>query len=279
MNPLVKFFAGGFFFANLHTIFKKGIDNVNNDQYNQLKAHTPSLYIIIPAYNESANISHVIEEWYPVIERHNANGLSRLVVIDDGSKDDTLSILKDLSRTRNLLCPVTKENGGHGSAVLAGYRYAIEHGADYIFQTDSDGQTLASEFESFWELRNDYDAVIGTRPSRGDGVPRKFVEKVLCMLIRIIFGVKVPDANAPFRLMKRELVEKYTSKLPRDFNLPNAMLTTYFAYFHERIAFRNITFKPRQGGVNSINVKKIFAIGIKALKDFIYLRRRISYEK
>ena len=87
-------------------------------------------------------------------------------MIDDGSKDNTLSILEDLSRKYKLLHVIAKENGGHGSAVLAGYRYAIEHGADYIFQTDSDGQTLACEFESFWELRNDYDAVIGTRPSR-----------------------------------------------------------------------------------------------------------------
>lgn len=222
------------------------------------------------------NISHVIEEWYPVVESHNANNSSRLVVIDDGSKDNTYSILKDLSRTHKLLYAITKENGGHGSAVLAGYRYAIENGADYIFQTDSDDQTLASEFESFWELRNDYDAVIGTRPVRGDGAQRKFVEKVLCLLLRIVFGVNLTDANAPFRLMKRELVEKYISKLPENFNLPNAMFTTYFAYFHEKIAFRDITFRSRQGGKNSINVKKIFAIGIKAVKDFAKLRREIN---
>ena len=250
--------------------------NIISSQLTAHSSHSSSLYIIIPAYNESVNISHVIEEWYPLVESHNANDSSRLVVIDDGSKDNTYSILKDLSRTHKLLQVITKENGGHGSAVLAGYRYAIENKADYIFQTDSDGQTLAGEFESFWELRNDYDAVIGTRPSRGDGASRKFVEKVLCFILRIIFGVKVPDANAPFRLMKRELVAKYISKLPHDFNLPNAMLTTYFAYFHERIAFRDITFRPRQGGVNSINVKKIFAIGIKAVKDFARLRREIN---
>lgn len=79
--------------------------------------------------------------------------------------------------------------------------------------------------------------------------------------------------------MKSELVSKYISKLPHDFNLTNAMLTAYFAYFHERIAFRDITFRPRQGGVNSINIRRIITIGIKAVKDFIYLRRRINNEK
>lgn len=118
--------------------------------------------------------------------------------------------------------------------------------------------------------------MIGNRPVRGDGAQRKFVERVLCLLLRIIFGVSVPDANAPFRLMKTSLVKKYISKLPHDFNLPNAMFTTYFAYFNERITFRDITFKPGQGGVNSINIRKIFKIGFKTLKDFMKLRMEIN---
>ena len=65
-------------------------------------------------------------------------------------------------------------------------------------------------------------------------------------------------------------------KMPEDFNLPNVMLTTYFTYFHEKIAFRVITFKPRQGGVNSINFKKIFKIGWKALWDFRNLKKHIN---
>ena len=46
-----------------------------------------SLYIVIPAYNESANIERTIDQWYPVVERHNDEGKSRLVIINDGSKD------------------------------------------------------------------------------------------------------------------------------------------------------------------------------------------------
>ena len=45
----------------------------------------------------------------------------------------------------------------------------------------------------------------------------------------------IPDANAPFRLMKREVVEKYIGKMPVDFNLPNVMFTTYFSYFNEKL--------------------------------------------
>ena len=148
-----------------------------------------SLYIVIPAYNEEANIEKCMDDWYSVVENHNDEGESRLVVINDGSKDKTYDMLYSMREERPLLVPLTKENGGHGSTVLFGYRYAIENGADYIFQTDSDGQTKPEEFEEFWQKREQYDALIGERLKRGDGNGRKFVESVVCILLKLIFGV------------------------------------------------------------------------------------------
>lgn len=234
-----------------------------------------SLYIVVPAYNESENIEKLIDGWYNVVEKFGGEN-SRLVIIDDGSRDNTYEIARKAAETRPLLTAVTKPNGGHGATVLFGYRYALENGADYVFQTDSDGQTDPAEFEGFWKLRTSYDAVIGSRPDRQDGAARKLVEKVLLVLLRLTFGISVPDSNAPFRLMKSSLLAKYLPKLPEDFNLPNVMLTTYFAYFKENIKFVNITFKPRQGGTNSINIKKIFKIGRKAVGDFRSLKKHIN---
>ena len=233
------------------------------------------LYIVIPAYNEEANIQKTIQQWYPIIEKHSGGGASKMVVVNDGSTDDTWKILCRLSESMPLLKPLTKKNGGHGSSVLYGYNYAVEMGADYVFQTDADGQTDPGEFEEFWNLRKDYDAVIGKRTIRGDGKARKFVESTVCLLLRIIFGVKVPDANAPFQIMKSGLVKKYIKKLPKNYNLPNIMMTTYFAYYHEKLCFREISFKPRQGGVNSINIKKIIKIGWNALRDFRKLKKQM----
>ena len=102
------------------------------------------------------------------------------------------------------------------------------------------------------------------------------MEGTLLFILRLTFGVKIPDSNAPFRLMKRELVEKYIDKSPEDFNLPNVMFTTYFSYFHEKLKFLDISFKPRQGGTNSINIKKIVKIGWKALGDFYTLRKELK---
>ena len=68
---------------------------------------------------------------------------------------------------------------------------------------------------------------------------------------------------------------KYIDKLPEDFNIPNIMFTTYFVHYKEKVQFIDITFKPRQGGTNSINVKKIVKIGWKAVKDFYKLKKEL----
>lgn len=233
------------------------------------------LYIVVPAYNESENIKNLVDDWYPVVERHDGKGRSRLVVINDGSKDNTYEILEELAKERPLLHPLTKPNGGHGPTVLYGYRYALQQGADYIFQTDSDGQTNPDEFEAFWSERKNYDAVFGNRTVRGDGNDRAFVEKTLCRILKHYFSVTIPDSNAPFRLMTAAYLREYLPKMPEDYNLPNVMLTTFGIYYHRKVWFIPITFKPRQGGTNSINVKKITKIGWQALKDFKAIRRKM----
>lgn len=233
------------------------------------------LYIVMPAYNEDANIKSTLDAWYPIIEKHNESGKSRLVVVNDGSKDNTYKLMQEYAETHPLFIPLTKPNGGHGSTVIFAYDYAIKSGADWIFQTDSDGQTNPDEFEAFWNERGQYDAIFGNRTVRGDGQSRAFVEKVVCRLVKHYFGVKIPDANAPFRLMRTDKVKQYIYKLKPDYNLPNIMMTTYFVYYNDRVIFKEISFKPREKGTNSINIKRIVKIGWNALKDFRQLRKEL----
>ena len=98
---------------------------------------------------------------------------------------------------------------------------------------------------------------------------------MLRTVIRAIFRVKLKDANAPYRLMKAEALGKYIDKLPSDFFLPNVMINTYMAYYREPVKYIDISFKPRVAGVNTINVKKIFKVGIRAVKDFYKLRKEL----
>ena len=256
---------------------RKKLNNIkvsNEKIVEESKMENDKLYIVMPAYNEEENIEEVVKEWHEVVKRIGND--SKLVIVDDGSKDSTYKKLCELKEQYEFLEPVTKKNSGHGATVLFAYRYALDHGADYIFQTDSDGQTLPGEFDSFWSDRKKYDAIIGHRNHRQDGFSRIIVTKTLKFVLWCIFGLNVTDANTPFRLIPRDILEKYIKKIPKDFNLSNVMLTVLLLDNKQNVEFRPITFRPRQGGVNSINLKKISKIGIQAVKDFREIKKQMK---
>ena len=118
------------------------------------------IYIVMPAYNEETNIKKVIDEWYHLLQE--ADNESKLVVADSGSTDKTHEILMDLQKEYTHLEVISNTGKQHGPKVIALYKYAIQHGADYIFQTDSDGQTNPDEFDSFWNMRQEYDGIFET---------------------------------------------------------------------------------------------------------------------
>lgn len=232
------------------------------------------LFIVIPAYNEQDNIKQVVTEWYPIVEKHGND--SRLVVIDDGSTDDTFAILRKMTQSMPQLTALTKPNGGHGATVIYGYKYALDNGADYVFQTDSDGQTLPSEFEPFWISRNKYDITIGYRNKRRDGLSRIFVTRILRLVVYICFRVYVLDANTPYRLMSADTLRENLSFIPDDFFLTNVALSAIYKKRRQKVHFIPISFRPRQGGKNSINLLKIFKVGFSSIRSFIVINDNVE---
>jgi len=224
------------------------------------------LYIVIPAYNEEENIETVAREWHDVTARINEQ--CRIVIIDDGSKDGTYTKLQELQKELPQLEAITKSNGGHGATLLYGYHHVLINEADYVFQTDSDGQTLPSEFWQFWDNRKNYDIQIGFRKNRQDGISRIFISKALQLILFLQFGIWITDANTPFRLMSSDTLSEMLPYIPEDHNLSNVLLTVLYHKKQKKVKYYPITFRPRQGGVNSINFKKIVKIGWKAIKDF-----------
>lgn len=235
-----------------------------------------SVYFVMPAYNEAANIEEVIQQWYPICETIVAEGNdAKLVIANDGSKDKTYAIMQKLQAKYPLFKPLDKENSGHGSTVLYLYRYAINNKADFIFQTDSDGQTLPEEFWQMWRNRHNYDFQIGTRGGRQDGASRVFVTKTLRLVVWLMFHVWVKDANTPFRLLKVDKLIPILNVIPQDYNLANVAVSAIAVRWNYNIGWYPITFRPRQGGINSINMKRIFKIGLKALTDFRTINRNL----
>ena len=186
------------------------------------------LVIVIPAYNEEAEIESVARGWHEMACL--VGGESRLVIIDDGSKDGTYARLQALQAELPRLVPLTKPNSGHGATLLFGYRYALnmiesrkavaggEGDSWFVFQTDSDGQTDPAEFPGFWEKRHEADVIIGHRKGRQDGFSRIVVTKTLKLVLRLVFGIGITDANTPFRLMSSEALAGKIGSVPEDFN-------------------------------------------------------------
>lgn len=228
------------------------------------------LYIVMPAYNEETAIADVVDEWHKVIEKVGRD--SKLVIFNDGSKDNTLRVLENINSQYPDLVVVNKKNAGHGPTCTVAYKYAIAENADWIFQTDSDGQTKSSDFWLFWEKRNNYDFIIGSRPNRSDGLVRCFISKTLKVIIIVIFKVILKDANTPFRLMKVERLRKYMPAIPDNYFLPNTLLSVMITKNKEKVFWQNITFAGRSSGISSISPAKIGKLGITLIKQLYKLR-------
>ncbi len=235
------------------------------------------IYFVMPAYNEAENIEETIKQWYPVVEKlHEKGEDSKLVIANDGSKDNTFAIMDGLKEKYPLFEPLDKSNSGHGATVLYLYRYAIANGSDYVFQTDSDGQTNPDEFWQMWNNRDQYDFQIGHRLGRQDGSSRVFVTKTLRLVVWLMFHEWVTDANTPFRLMRTDKLQPIMDVIPQDYFLCNVAISAIAVKWNYKIGWYKITFKPRQGGVNSINMKRIIKIGMKALHDFRVINKNLK---
>jgi len=136
----------------------------------------PELAVVMPIYNESANIGSVLREWFACLEGI-APGFE-LFAINDGSTDNTLSILEQL---RGELGPrlrvVNKPNSGHGRSCREGYEMAMASGSRWIFQIDSDGQCDPKFFQEIFGHRSAHDCVFGYRRTRGDGLGRLVIAR------------------------------------------------------------------------------------------------------
>jgi len=229
------------------------------------------VFIVMPAYNEAVNIEQTICEWHRVVEKTGPH--SRLIVFNDGSSDNTFAIMQQIKQKYPQFIPITKLNTGHGATCLYSYNYCIEAGIEYVFQTDSDGQTNPEEFWRFWEKRKDYDFIIGTRNKRKDGLFRIITSRILQFIVYVIFGKNIKDANTPFRLMKITKLKPILNLIPLNYFLANVMISLFVVKRSESYLRIPITFQKRKAGVNSINLRRIIVIGYNAIGDFYTIKQ------
>lgn len=234
------------------------------------------LYIVMPAYNEEGAIAKVVEEWHAVLDSIGHG--SKVVIFNDGSKDKTSDVLERMKIKYPNLIVINKNNTGHGPTCTAAYKYAIAEGADWIFQTDADGQTKSDDFRGFWEKRDNFDFIIGWRSKRQDGVTKLFISRTLKLAVFMIFGIILKDANAPFRLMKANRLRQYLRAIPDNYFLPNTLLSVMVTKNNEKIFWQEISFAPRTSGISSMPFLKVAGSGINLVSQ-LYKMRSVKLSK
>jgi len=230
------------------------------------------LSIVIPIYNEEANILNLLQTWEKELKSYKINYL--FVLVNDGSTDLSLKIIQDFNSNKVI---INKINSGHGRSIRQGYDFALTFtDCSFILQIDSDGQCDPQFFKLFWNQKDNYDALIGKRVLRHDGKSRVLISKILSLLSFLVTRVKIIDPNTPYRVFNRKTLEFCLSKINCSLDIHNVAITFILKKYKFSIGRVPITFLNRSGGVNSINVFKIIQMGINLLFDLHQLNKKTN---
>lgn len=177
--------------------------------------HIPRSLICIPTYNEADNIAPIIQEVFK-----NSPGNAEIIVLDDGSPDGTAEIVEKLKAhypRLNLMRRTKKE--GLAAAYLAGFRWGLENGFEWIFEMDADFSHNPAHLQEFFKVIMNaksngvkYDGVLGSRYVKGGGVSNWDRSRLLLSMggsvySRMILRQSLRDWTGGFNAWSRELLE------------------------------------------------------------------------
>jgi dolichol-phosphate mannosyltransferase len=206
----------------------------------------------MPVYNEEACIKNVVEEWLRELRHVLGAEEFKILIINDGSTDRSREILTELEVTEKELIIIDQINAGHGAALVHAYREATQLNAEFIFQVDADNQSKPRDFEKFWSKRSDSDFLLGWRRARKDAFHRIIISNVLRLLLFLLYGPWIKDANVPFRLMRSSYLKRLLERLPSDVFAPNIFLALMASRNGQEIHSIPISHEIRNSGRTSL---------------------------
>lgn len=232
----------------------------------------PRCSVVMPVYNEEEAISDAIAE----IRAHVFALLpdSEIIVVDDGSKDKTAAILDALAREEPRLRVLHKPNGGHGAAVITGADAAL---GKWLFFIDSDRQIPLEPFTSLWRaVEEGAGAAFGLRRRRNDPRLRLWLTAVIRYALRVLFDVRLYDANVPYKLVPRALWRDARALIPDATLAPSLFFAIYLVRRDVRITEIEVPHRERQSGEVSIKRWKLLSFCWRALLQLLRFRRDIA---
>lgn len=163
------------------------------------------LSVFFPAYNDSGTIASLV-----ITALRSARQLTsdfEVIIVDDGSADQTSQIADELARTYPEVKVVHhQKNRGYGAALRSGFAAATR---DLVFYTDGDAQYDPAEMAALWKaFGDDVDLVNGYKISRSDPLHRIIIGRIYHHTVKLLFGLKVRDVDCDFRLLRRSIFDR-----------------------------------------------------------------------
>ncbi|UCH84349.1 MAG: glycosyltransferase family 2 protein [Candidatus Latescibacterota bacterium] len=175
-----------------------------NDKTRKLAEQTG---VVIPSYNAAPHLAEVVGDTSTFIP------LSRIIIVDDGSTDNTLEVANGTGAVV-VQHPV---NRGKGAALKTGLNKAFEMGFAFAFTIDADGQHRPDEIPRFLECQvaTDADIIVGNRMAERKNMPgdRVFANKATSWFVSLRSGVKIPDSQNGYRLIRTAMFKKVEPRL------------------------------------------------------------------
>lgn len=229
------------------------------------------LCVVMPVYNEQDAIGPVLVKWSKALD---ALGIDYVIrPYNDGSKDNSLAVMRAATEHLSRVEVRDKKNGGHGNTILTGYRDAAADGFDWVFQIDSDDEMGPEKFSELWAKRGDYDFLVGIRDGRVQQLPRKIISFVSRLCVRIFYGKSIWDVNSPYRLMRVSSFGGFYQSIPLTTFAPNVILAGLAARNRLRCYEIRVPQHDRRTGEVSIKKWKLLKAAVKSFSQTILFSR------
>ncbi len=226
--------------------------------------------ILVPAYNEK-DVLNMLYDRLQKIMNENSKYDFEILFVNDGSKDNTLEIIKELRDKDKRVCFVNlSRNFGKETAMIAGLDYCK---GDCVIILDADLQDppeLIPEMLKYWE--DGYDDVYAKRRSRkGESFFKKFTSKMYYKILQKVTNVEIQKDTGDFRLLDRRCVEALKSM--RESQRYTKGLFSWIGYKKKEILFDR---DPRAAGETKWNYGKLIGLSIDGLTSFTTAPLRMS---
>ena len=242
-----------------------------NEIYTRGKIMKQKLSIIVPCYNEESVIELFYKETIKVVSQIQKKYDYEMIFIDDGSKDNTLKLLKELRKQDNNIRIISfSRNFGKEAAIYAGLENSI---GDLVVLIDADMQHDPNIIpEMIKEIENGYDTVTTIRKNRkGEPIVKSFFSKMFYRLMKRTGEIELVQGAQDYRMMTRQVVDSIL--LLKEYNRFSKGIFSWVGF---NVKYLEMDNRPRVGGKSKWSITKLFKYAGEGITSFTTAPLKIS---